>query len=334
MAAPRLEAFAHGWPEGVRLLLLHGYEPGGATDNADKVCRALLGPGHPAGLERLTGEQITADPQALVAATSSFSMFGGQVIVRVDGVDERAAPALAAMLASVPGNPVIAVASGLKKSGALLTLAGKSSAIAVIEARSPDPGQFLALVQDMASEMGLRCDRAAAAALIEATSGERSLLRRELEKLALYLDASPEHQQALDIAAVAAVGAGVDSYDHAGLVMSALTGKASDVVLRLSQMPVGEGVVALRILAGRIAMLAELHRKMSNAAPEAIVAAARPPIFWKERPVFVAALRRWSARGLSSALHATLQAELSLKSRGSLGDLEAQALILRASRGR
>jgi len=334
MAALRLEAFARSWPEGVRLLLLHGYAAGGAIDNADKICGNLIDPANPAGLERLTGEQIMADPQALVAAASGFSMFGGQVIVRVDGVDDRAAPALAALLEGVPGNPVIIVAGGLKKTSALLALASKNNEIAVIEARAPDAAQLQAQIREMAIEMGLRCDRAAAATLVEVTGGDRGLLRRELEKLALYLDAAPDREQPLEMPAVAAIAAGIDSYDHSGLVMSAITGQAADVVSRLSQMPAGEGVVALRILAGRMALLAELHGRMSNGGPEAAVAAARPPVFWKERPAYVSALRRWSARGIAAALPAILQAEMALKTSGGLADLEAQTLVLRVARGR
>jgi len=335
VATPRIEDIARRWPDGVRLLLLHGYDTAGSTDSADRICRGLVDQSNPAGLERLTGDQLVSDPQALVAAVSGISMFGGQTVVRVDNADDKAVPALAAILDGPPGNPLIVVAGGLKKSSSLLALAGKAAGLLVIESKSLGPGQMAGVVREMAASLGLRCDQPAALALVEATAGDRQLLRGELEKLALYLDAEPGREQALDLSAVADVGAGIDGFDHAGLVMAALGGKAPEVVVRLSQMPSGEGVVALRILGGRLATLAEMRARVeAGTGPEGAVEAARPPVFWKEKPVWVAAVRRWSARGLAGALRAVLKAEVALKARGGLADLEAQALLLRVVKAR
>ena len=328
--AHRIEDFLQAWPQGVRLLLLHGYDPAGSADAADRICRALADPANPAGLERFTGDQVAADPQALVAAVSGFSMFGGQTLVRVDGADEKTLPALVAALEAPAGNPLILVAAGLKKTSGLLTMAGRTAGTAVIESRSLAPAQMAGLVREMAAQLGMRCEQGAAMALVEATGGDRQLLRCELQKLALYLDATPEHVQPLDLSAVAAVSAGVDGFDHGGLVMAALAGQSADMVSALAQMPSGEGVVALRLLAGRLATLAEMRVRVdAGSGPEGAVDAARPPVFWKDKPVYVAALRRWTSRGLAAALRAVLKAEVALKARGGLGDLEAQALLLR-----
>jgi DNA polymerase-3 subunit delta len=331
----RLEDFLRAWPQEVRMLLLHGYDAAGVQDNANRVCRALVDPANPAGLERLTGDQLVSDRQALVAALSSMSMFGGQAIVRVDGADDKAVPALAAALEAPGGNPLIVVAGGLKKNSALLALAARTSGVAVIESRSLSPAQMGGVVREMASELGLRCDQDAALALVDATAGDRILIRAELEKLALYLDASPERPCAADLAAVTAISAGINEFDHAALVMAALGGQSAALVSGLTDMPSGEGVVALRILGSRLATLAEMRARMDNGVgPEAAVDAARPPVFWKEKLLWVAALRRWTSRGLAPALRAVLTAETALKSRGGLGDLEAQALLLRVARAR
>lgn len=330
-----LDDFLQAWPEGTRLLLLHGYDSAGAQDSADRLCRALVDPGNPAGLERFSGEQISADPQGLVAAVTGFSMFGGQTIVRVDGADDRTAPALAAVLEGPVGNPLVVVAGGLKKTGALLTLAAKHGGVVAIESRTLSPAQMAGAVREMAAALGMRCETDAAQALVAATGGDRVLLRGELEKLALYLDAAPDRVQPLDVAAVHAVAAGVDAFDHAGLVMGALGGRSDAVVTGLAQMPTGEGVVALRILGGRLATLAEMRARVEGGAgAEAAVDGARPPVFWKEKPLWVSAVRRWSSGGLAAALRAVLKAEMALKARGGLGDLEAQALLLRVVKGR
>jgi DNA polymerase-3 subunit delta len=335
MSVPQLQALARDWPAGLKMVLLHGYEQGLIADHADTLTRSLVDPGNPAGLERLSSEQLQHDPQALLAAVSAISMFGGRVVVRVDGVDDRSAPALVPVLQGAVGNPLILVGSRLKAGGALLSLLARDRSALVVEVKSLGPGQVLDTVREMAEALGMRCDRQTAQLLVDATGGERSLLRSELEKLALYLDAAPERLRTLESEAVQAVAAGTEFFDHAGLATAAVAGRAAEVVTRLSQLPTGEGVVILRFLAGRLATLAEIRTRIdAGAAASAALDAQRPPVFFKDKPVYLQAAQRWSTRGLAAALRAVLSAEMALKARGGLSDLEAQALVLRVAKSR
>jgi DNA polymerase-3 subunit delta len=321
----QIEAISRAWPDGLRLLLLHGYDPGTSMERAARLCRGLVDPANPAGLERLTGEQILADPQALVAAATAVSMFGDRTLIRVDEVDDRAAPALELLLAAPAGNPVIALAGGLKKTSALLKLAGLAGVLA-IESRQAGPRE---LVEDGA-RLGLKMGREAAAALFEACAGERTLLARELEKFALYLDASPEHPKPLDVEAVLALGAGIDPFDQNGLLGALLAGRSGEAVAMLDAMPDGLSVPVLRNLAGRLMSLLELARRVEGGMrPDAAVEAARPPVFWKEKPLWVAALRRMDSGVISAALADVLAAERAIKAPASLGDPHGRALLLR-----
>lgn len=329
MSAPRVAEIARRWPEGVRLLLLHGYDPSASLDHASAIVRGLVDPANPTGLERMTGEQIIADPTMLVAAAGSISMFGGQTVIRVDGVDDKAAAALARVLEGPVGNPVIAVAEGLKRASPLLALAGRPGVLAIEskDARASD-------VPDFAKEFGLRADREAAQALFDACAGERSLIRRELEKMALYLDASPETPKPLDAATVAAVGAGIEPFDQNGLIAAILTGREAEAATILATMPDGMWVPTTRALAGRLLALADMRRAVDGGArAETVIDGARPPVFYKEKPVFMTALRRFSSARMVAALAALLNAERAVKSAGSLGELEVQALLLRLARG-
>lgn len=328
VSAQRVLAIARQWPDGLRLLLLHGYDPSASIDHATRICRGLVEKDNPAGLERMTGDQIAADPQALVAAAGSVSMFGGTTIIRVDNVTDKAATALALLLEGPTGNPVIAVAEGLKKSSPLLALGGHPGVLA-IESKEARPGDLSAF----ATEFGLVVDRDASAALFEACAGERSLIRRELEKMALYLDASLEAPKRLDGETVTAVGAGIEPFDQNALISAVLAGREEAAAEMVAGLPNGLGILVLRVLGGKLAALAEMRAAMDmGARPEAVIDAARPPIFWKEKPVFVAALRRLSTDTLAAALSDVLTAEQAVKSSGSLGELEVHVLLLRLAR--
>jgi len=329
-----LQSLARVWPDGLKLVLLHGYEPNLIVDHADTLTAALVDPANPAGLERLSGDQLLQDPAALAAAVSERSMFGARVVVRVDGVDDRAAPALRPVLDGPVGNPLILVAGRLKASGALLSLLARDPSAMVNEIKSPRPDQLLDAARELAAAQGLRCDREVAQALVEATGGERALLRRELEKLALYLDAAPDRPATLDMGVVFRLIAGTDIFDHGGLATAAIAGRSADVVSRLAYIPAGEGVVALRFLAGRLATLAEIRARMDlGASATSALEGQRPPVNFREKPAYLEALKRWPSRRLASALRAVLASELALKSRGGLADLEAQSLVLRVAKG-
>jgi DNA polymerase-3 subunit delta len=329
LSAQRVAAIAREWPSEARLLLLHGYDPSGSNDHAARICKGLVAADNPAGLERLTGEQIVADPQALVAAAGALSMFGGQTIVRVDGVTDKAAKALALLLEGPPGNPVIAVAEGLRKASPLLALA-REPGVLTIESKEARPGDLT----PFAADFGLKIDREAAAALFEACGGERALIRRELEKIALFLDAAPETPKPLNQETLAAIGAGIEPFDQNALIASILGGHPSAAAM-VATLPDGLGIMVLRLLGGRLATLLTLRLDMDQGArAEAAIDAARPPIFWKEKPVFAGALRRFSSEMLSKALADVLAAERAVKSAGSLGELEVHAVLLRLARVR
>lgn len=320
----RVSELARKWPDGLRLLLLHGYDTSQSLEHARRIVQGLVDPADPMGLERMTGEQLIDDPEGLVAAASNISMFGGRSIIRIDGVDDKIVPALTRLLEAPPGNPVVVVAEGLKKNSALLALAGRPGVLA-LESRSTGPSDL----KSMAEEFGLRPDREALQLLFDANAGDRTLIRSELEKLALYLDAHPDAPQRVDARALAAVAAGIEPFDQSALLQAVIGGRAADAAALLTAMPDGFGIVVLRQLGSRLAHLAELRLAVAQGqAPEVAVKSARPPVFFKDQQAWAAALRRFSQAALREALANTLAAERAVKSSGSTGDLVVHALVL------
>ena len=125
--AARIAAIARAWPADVRLVLLHGPDEAASRDMAGQVTAGL---GAGVTITELAGNALKSDPQALMAAATSLSMFGDRELVRVDGLDDDALAAVEALLEGPPGHPVLAVAGSFKKGSKLLTLADKHPTIA------------------------------------------------------------------------------------------------------------------------------------------------------------------------------------------------------------
>lgn len=327
--AARIAAIAKRWPDDVRLVLLHGQDGAASRDYADQIARQFADSANPMAVETLAGSVLSADPQALIAASGAMSMFGDRTLVRIDGLTDDGLEAVEALLASPAGNPVLAVAGALKKASKLQALADRSPAIAALISYEPSLRDAGKLASDIGTELGLRPSRDAAMMLFEAAGGDRMLIRRELEKLSLYLDTSPAQPKPLEAADVAALAAGAgdaDQFALAGAVAGGHVVQTADLLARLTP---GLGIVALRAVERRLTLLLSLRGAVDGGAPpRTVVDGAKPPIFWKEKDAMVAELGAWTTPMLVGALAALLGAERQIKSRGSLGETLAHAALL------
>lgn len=331
--AARIAAIAKRWPDEIRLVLLHGPDGAASRDMADQIARQFADATNPMAIETLSGAGLAADPGALAAAAGAMSMFGDRTLVRVDGMDDNGFDAVEALLAGPAGNPVVAIAGGLKKGSKLQALADRSPAIAALLSYEPTLRDAGRLVGDIGAELGLRPTREAAIMVFEGAGGDRTLIRRELEKLGLYCGATVAAPRPLEAADVAALAPGAGDVDQFGLAGAIASGQLAVVVDQLARLGDGLGIAALRAVERRMTLLLTLRSAVDRGArPDAVVEAARPPIFWKEKPAIVEELAAWTTPALVAALAALLGAERAIKSRGSLGETLAQAAMLDLAR--
>lgn len=328
----RIQALAKGWDPALRLVLLHGADTAASADHAGQIARGFADAGNPLAVEEIDGKALVKDPQALVAAAGAMSMFGDQTLVRVDGLDEDGLAAVEALLAAPAGNPVVAVAGAFKKGSKLLALAEKSPAVAALVSYEPSARDAPRLVGDMGAGLGLRIGRDAAMSLFEATGGDRMLLRQELEKVALYLDAAPGGSRWVEPADIAAIGCGAGDADLQSLPSAVAGGRvreAADLLARLAE----PGIVVLRAVARRFTQILGLRAAVdAGLSPAAAVSQARPPVFWKDKEPLAAEVALWTTRAAGQALDRLLAAERAIKASGTLGDTLAHAALLDLAR--
>ncbi len=331
--AARIGAIARRWPAELQLVLLHGQDAAASRDHADRIARQFADPANPMAVESLDGKTVASDPQALVAAAGALSMFGDRTLVRIEGLDDDGLDAVAALLAAPAGNPVVAIAGVLKKGSKLLALAEKSDAVAALVSYEPSLRDAPRLVAEIGADHGLGASRDAAIALFEQAGGDRMLLRREIEKLSLYLDSAPDRPRQAEAADIAAIGTGAGDADQYALVSAVTGGRPAMAVDLLGRLPGTGGIVTLRAIERRLTLLLGLRGGVDGgASPKTVVEGARPPIFWKEKDAIAAELAIWTTPALVRGLADILAAERAIKSSGSLGETMADAAILTLAR--
>lgn len=331
--AARIQSLYRQWPGELRLVLLHGPDVAASRDHADQIARQFSDPANPMAVEALSGPALSSDPQALLAAAGALSMFGDRTLVRVDGLEEDGLSAVEALIKGPAGNPVVAVAGAFKKGSKLQALAESSPAVAALLSYEPTLRDAQRLANEIGNPLGLRISRDAAVTLFEAAAGDRTIMRREIEKLSLYLDSDEDRAKSVERADIEAIGVGIGDSDQFALGAAVAGGRMAFAADLLARLPGGLGIVALRAVERRLVLLLTLRGVVDGgASPQSAVDGARPPIFWKEKEAVATELTLWSTPGLVRALADILATERAIKSPGSIGDTLAEAAILTLTR--
>ena len=116
------------------------------------------------------------------------------------------------------------------------------------------------MVIDLGRRFGLKISPPVAARLADAAGNDQAIVGQELQKLALYIDASPQAPKELDHGAIDAVGADTAEGDFQRLADLALGGEMDELADELARLPAGGigGIPVVRSLQRRLLMLAPL----------------------------------------------------------------------------
>jgi DNA polymerase-3 subunit delta len=311
----------------LRFYLLHGPDDSGAAALAQVLAQAM---GERAERVDLDGAVLKADPARLADEAASLSLFGDARHIRVTGMGEESVPAVAALLAAeAAGNPVVAIAPGVKATAKLVKLAIESPLAMAFACYPPSAQDAEKLAATLAGEQGLRLAPGTAARLVTAAGGDRAVMAREIEKLALFLDAAPDRPAELDHAALDAIGADLDEAEATRAVEALVEGRPDRLAEELARL--GEAGISpipwLRQIVRRLVALAEMRAEIARGEPADTVM-KRHRVFFREEEATARALRRWNPAMLAAAIARLRAAERAVMAPGNAGPVLADEAVL------
>ncbi len=334
MSTPKERAFisAITTRPDVRLFFIFGQDESAIADIAGQMASQL------GGAERIDidSDRIRSDPALLADEASALSLFGDKRYVRLNFRRDEGLAAVENLLElENRTNPVIAMAGNLPKTSKLRKLAeGHARAMAHI-CYLPEEGTAAASVMAHAATLGLKLDRSLGARIARYTGQDRKLAQAELEKLALYYDASPERPMAVEVAAFEALSAETGEENVSGLVNQVMGGELRGTGRELA-VARDMGVDSIRIvraLQRRVALLSSLRAKVDNGANAAAVVKATRSIFWKEADDFIKQLGRWPSARLAGLNGHLLEVEAKLMAvKDGLGSVILEEELIRIAR--
>ncbi len=282
----------------VRFYLFHGPDDAQSRGLGQRLVEAL-------GASRfvISGGAVKSDPALLADEAGAMNLFGGVRVVWVEPAgDEIAAGAGALLEANAAESPVVAIAGALRKTSALLKLAEAAPDAVAFASYAPEGADAERMVAELGRRFGLKISPPVAARIADACGNDQAIASQELQKLALYVDASPQSPKELDHDAIDAIGADLPEGEVLHLADLALAGRVGDLAVELGQLPGGaEGIPVVRALQRRLLQLAPARARIERGeSPDAVMTSLGKALFWKDKPLVAKLLSLWDSGRLAT----------------------------------
>lgn len=307
-----------------RVFFLCGPDEAGIQDAANLLVSLLPDPGERV---ELSGPDLRKDPVRLGDEARSTSLFGGSRHIWVRASGEEAHDALATLVSgeAEPCPVLVLAANATDKSRSAKLLAGRPDAL-VAMFYPPDFRDVVSAVRNMADGAGVKLGGDLADRIARAAAMDTRIARAEIEKLALYLDASQQAPRAADAAALEAIGARTEDDGLMPLVNAVLSGQVDRLPRELQRMrELGLNPVGLLLaIERRAAHLAQLAAKVGprgdiGALIDAEAGARR--IFWKDKGDYNVQLRKWRGPRLGRLVDRLMQLHRALLANSQQAEL-------------
>jgi DNA polymerase-3 subunit delta len=247
---------------------------------------------------------LKADPAQLIDEAAALSLFGEKRLIWIEPAGNEVVEAVDALLgAGRIESPVVAIAGVLTKSSALLKLAETSPQALAFTAYLPEGEEAVRVVVDLGRRVGLKISPAVASRLVENCGNDQAIAARELEKLSLFVGASPHSPRELEHEALDAVGAENSEGDFLKLADLALLGEIEEVADLVSRLTAAgsQAIPAIRSLQRRLLFLAPARACVERGERiDGVMTSLGKALFWKDKSKVEAMLKRWSAREIAT----------------------------------
>jgi DNA polymerase-3 subunit delta len=295
------EGFLRRPPGGVEVILVHGPDAG----LVDERCRALLATvvpdlSDPFQLVRISGDQLSGNPERLVEEAGAIAFFGARKAIWVQALEKPIDRSVKLLLQGPASENLVVIQAGdLPKQSALRSLCEQSPRAAALACYAGGPRENAELVDEILGEAGLTIETGAKRDLLGVLGQDRRQSRSEIEKLVLY----KLGEKSITSDDVATVMVDANAVAINAVIDAAFAGDYAALDQELSR-AFAERLGADPLLGTAIRhvfSLAEARAKIDGGMLLA-QAAREMRVFWKREDVVTRQLTKWSSAALDGAL--------------------------------
>ena len=318
--------------EHTAIVLIYGPDRGLVSERARAFAvRTGLPLDDPFSVIRLDASEIDRDAGRLVDEARTVPMFSTKRLlwVRNAASQKNLADDVKTLLADPPRDAVILIeATDLKKTAPLRTMVEAAGAGMALPCYGDEARDVETVIDTELQKENMSLTAEARQALRRNLGGDRLATRGEIAKLVLYAHGRRE----IGLEDVLAMTGDVSGLSIDDAVDSMLDGRVADFDAVFTRQSLN-GSQAYQVLAAAMRQMQAIHLLRSgldangrNAS--AVVAAARPPIFFTRRKTIERAVERWTSEALQRALARLHTAVLASRRRPDLAVSVARQALL------
>lgn len=334
LAGKAIERFLTRPDPAILAALLFGPESGLIRDRADHLL------GHhsqiwrdPFAFTPFDGAALSKDPGGFTDAALTLPLGQKLRLLHVRDASDTLAGPLELILSQEPSAAIFLVveagelgpASPLRK---LCESHPRAAAIGCYAEEGADLAQFL---QNYAKDHQIRFSPEAVNYISVNLTGNRLLLKTELEKLCLYKQGEGP-SSVIDLEDVEAALSDVAQSSSEMVAILAASGQLPPLMVALDR-AFREGESSIGLLRAALRHFLRLHWLaglcQSGMRGEEAIAKLRPPVFFRHRPLIERQLRVWAIPDLDRALKQIQETEISCKHTGMPAEFLCRQLFLR-----
>ena len=318
-----------------RVFFFCGPDEAGAAAAAATITGLLADPGERV---ELSGSEVRSDPVRLGDEARSSSLFGDTRHLYVRASGDEAHDAVKTLLDTIDSGegegacPVLIVASSATDKSRTAKLLEKRGDALVAMFYPPDLRDVTSEVSRMAGAAGLKMPAELHERIARGSGLDVRLAQSEIEKLALYCDASPQSPRPVDREALDAIGASTEEEGFMPLVNAVLSGDAARLpgeLRRMRELSLNQ-VGLLLAFERRAAQLAQLAARLgSRGDVGGFIESERKAhrVFWRDAGDLKVQLGHWRGRRLDRLVRRLAEAHRNLLSNSQAAEtLLAQEL--------
>ncbi len=318
---------------GVAAVLLYGPDQGLVKERAEILGRSVVSDlSDPFNVVELAAAALKEDPARLADEANALSFGGGRRFVRLRDAGDGLTKVIEAYVHEPsPDALVVVEANELGPRSSLRKLFEAHAATAAVACYPAEGRDLLRTAELMLGEHGVTIEKDVLVLLGQNMGADRAMVRREIDKLALYVGEG--NRATADDVSACLVSSGAVSLDQ--IAFCAADGNAAEADSHY-QKALGEGVSEIAILRAmqrhfqRLDWVVSQMETGSNAS--AAIGGLRPPVFFKLKDRFERQAHRWAAHRVQQAMGLLTEAEFACKSTGTPVELVCGRAIMAISR--
>ena len=330
----QIESYARNFDPALRGALIYGPDHGLIQERSAEVLKRILpNPDDPFAITYLTGEQIADDPALLFDEISSMNFFGGRKVIRIREHPEKAASAIVDLFKNPPVGTsqelgfLLILAEELTPKSALRALFEGGSDIIALPCYHDEGAGLSTIIRQELHQRGLIAAPDIIAYLSDVLRGDRMLVRQEIEKLDLYAGV----ERTLTFGMVTACIGDLAESTLDEIADYVATGNIIEADKKLRK-ALSQGIVPivlLRSLSRHFQRMVHVVGQIEKGASlDQAVQQMRPPLFFKQQPIFKKQLGLWARTDkIRRALNLLYQAELRIKKGGLSPELVTERTL-------